>query len=202
MLGLIPHSSRVARQVVIFHEPGNSKSDAAIAVLEQLDRDGEFTGQYEWKYCDITAAEGVAVMRGAAVKGFPQIFVQTEEAGISPFPGVFTPNAFRRYHRSRTAALEAGAGKLSRPLQQPAPPKATASSEPTSIRDWLDSVNPSLAVYAEALHEYGFENVHLLTDATEEDLAESLADIKMKKPHQRTVKKAFAALKAAEKDEL
>jgi flagellar biosynthesis/type III secretory pathway M-ring protein FliF/YscJ len=81
--------------------------------------------------------------------------------------------------------------------QQQQQPTAAGSAQtnPVPIRDWLVHVNPVLAVYAEALGEYGYENTHLLRDATDEDIAEALADIKMKKPHQRTAKKAIVSLR-------
>ena len=90
---------------------------------------------------------------------------------------------------------EKQAKQQQKPPQKQPTAAGSAQTNPVPIRDWLVHVNPVLAVYAEALGEYGYENTHLLRDATDEDIAEALADIKMKKPHQRTAKKAIVSLR-------
>jgi len=64
-----------------------------------------------------------------------------------------------------------------------------------SVGLWLTSVNPALAVYAEAMAEYGFENTGLLRDADEETVADCFAEVSMKKPHQAAARRAVAALR-------
>ena len=62
------------------------------------------------------------------------------------------------------------------------------------IATWLTSVHPALAVYAEAMAGYGFEDTGMLGDADEEDLAECFAELGVKKPHQTKIRRAAAAL--------
>jgi hypothetical protein len=62
------------------------------------------------------------------------------------------------------------------------------------IATWLTSVNPALAVYTEAMADYGFENTGMLGDAEEEELAECFAELGVKKPHQAKIRRAIAAL--------
>jgi hypothetical protein len=72
-----------------------------------------------------------------------------------------------------------------------------ATQEPARavpIATWLTSVNPALAVYAEAMADYGFENTGMLGDAEEEELAECFAELGVKKPHQAKIRRAIAAL--------
>ena len=64
------------------------------------------------------------------------------------------------------------------------------------IATWLTSVNPALAVYAEAMADYGFEDTCMLGDADEEDLADCFAELGVKKPHQTKIRRAAAALGA------
>jgi hypothetical protein len=45
------------------------------------------------------------------------------------------------------------------------------------IASWLTSVHPALAVYAEAMAGYGFEDTGMLGDAVEEDLVECFAEL-------------------------
>jgi hypothetical protein len=58
-------------------------------------------------------------------------------------------------------------------------------------------VNPALAVYAEAMADYGFENTGMLRDVEEEELAECFAELGTKKPHQAKIRRAIAALGGA-----
>jgi hypothetical protein len=62
------------------------------------------------------------------------------------------------------------------------------------ICQWLTSVNPVFTQYAEPLAEYGYENVTLLHDADEPDFLEALTELKVKKPHIKSLLKAFRAL--------
>jgi hypothetical protein len=41
--------SSTTQKLVIFHDPGNEKSGAAIEILKKLDEEGGFGGTYEWK---------------------------------------------------------------------------------------------------------------------------------------------------------
>jgi hypothetical protein len=63
-----------------------------------------------------------------------------------------------------------------------------------SIEDWLLSVNPNLTCYAAALAHYGFNDVSLLIEATEEDIKEALQAVGMKKPHERVFLNGFRVL--------
>jgi hypothetical protein len=58
-------------------------------------------------------------------------------------------------------------------------------------------VNTALAVYADAMAAYGFENTGMLRDADELDLADCFVVLDMKKPHQTAVRRAVAALRPA-----
>ena len=62
------------------------------------------------------------------------------------------------------------------------------------IATWPTSVNPALAVYAEAMAGYVFENTGMLVGADEEDLADCFAELGVKKPHQTKIRRAAAAL--------
>ena len=64
------------------------------------------------------------------------------------------------------------------------------------IASWLTSVHPALAVYAEAMAGYGFENTGMLGDADEEDLEDCFAELGVKKPHQTKIRRVAAALGA------
>jgi hypothetical protein len=65
------------------------------------------------------------------------------------------------------------------------------------IATWLTIENPALAVYAEAMAAYGFENTGMLGDADEDDLADCFAELGVKKPHQTKIRRAAAALAGA-----
>jgi hypothetical protein len=64
-------------------------------------------------------------------------------------------------------------------------------SGPASIGSWLASVNTVLEQYADRLSDYGYENVDLLLDADEADLVEALTELKVKKPHAKSLLKSF-----------
>jgi hypothetical protein len=82
------------------------------------------------------------------------------------------------------------------------------AEEVKPIREWLVSVKASLEQYAEAFEEYGYEDTEVLMGATEEDFAEAVGKLGVKKPHRRLLvramtrcwpwklKKAIAKLKA------
>ena len=62
------------------------------------------------------------------------------------------------------------------------------------IRAWLVSTHPVLGIYAEAFAEYGYEDTGFLRGAREEDLTEAMAELKVKKPHRRTILIEFRRL--------
>jgi hypothetical protein len=57
-------------------------------------------------------------------------------------------------------------------------------------------LHPALAVYAEAMADYGFEDTDMLGDADEEDLSGCVTELGVKKPHQTKIRRAAAALGA------
>ena len=71
---------------------------------------------------------------------------------------------------------------------------ASKTTSDTAIADWLSSTNPAVAIYAEGLAEYGYDNVGVLMDAEEADLVEAFETVQVKKPHQKVILKAIAAL--------
>ena len=73
---------------------------------------------------------------------------------------------------------------------------ASAPTTNTPIKQWLESVHPSLATYADPLAAYGYEDTAMLMDAGEADLTEAFDDasVNMKKPHRKKFLTAFAAL--------
>ena len=73
---------------------------------------------------------------------------------------------------------------------------ADGPAQAVPIATWLTSVHPALAVYAEAMAGYGFEDTGMLGDADEEDLAGCFAELGVKKPHQTKIRRAAAALGA------
>jgi hypothetical protein len=48
-MGFKELESSTTQKVVVFHEPGNDASDAAVATLKKLDEEGGYSGTYEWK---------------------------------------------------------------------------------------------------------------------------------------------------------
>ena len=58
------------------------------------------------------------------------------------------------------------------------------------------SINPALGPYAMPLAEYGYDNLGVLQEANEQELDEAMAEIGVKKPHRKLVKKAFRLLVA------
>lgn len=71
------------------------------------------------------------------------------------------------------------------------------------VLDWLASTSAGLdQKYGPALIEYGYDSMNALTAGTEDDLVEALgelelngAEVKVKKPHQKLIVKAFKELK-------
>jgi hypothetical protein len=61
-----------------------------------------------------------------------------------------------------------------------------------AIATWLTSLHPALAVYAEAMAGYGFEDTGMLGDVGEDDLTECFAELGVKKPHQAKIRRAVA----------
>jgi hypothetical protein len=64
------------------------------------------------------------------------------------------------------------------------------------IAEWLGRLNPALGVYAAGLSANGYENVGMLEEASDGELAEVLADLGAKRPHQRRILRAAEALRA------
>ena len=50
-------------------------------------------------------------------------------------------------------------------------------SECTTVGVWLASIHSSFHVYAPSFNEYGYEDTVLLKNATEDDLAQDLAEM-------------------------
>jgi chemotaxis protein histidine kinase CheA len=109
------------------------------------------------------------------------------------------------------AGAGSGAGAApsqSAPPAQQAPPPArhAAAGHPPAhanpcaghlaVQDWLRGVNPNLVKYGDALAGCGYEDTQLLAEASDEELREALAEVEMKKPHQKLVLKGIAALRA------
>jgi hypothetical protein len=65
------------------------------------------------------------------------------------------------------------------------------------VLDWLTSVHSAVVVYAQGLRDYGYEDTALLCEATAEEIQDAFEDVGMKKPHQKMVRTAHAALRAA-----
>ena len=59
------------------------------------------------------------------------------------------------------------------------------------IGEWLSDANPALSVYAPAFEAYGFENLGLLRTASEDELAEAMDELRVKRPHRRLIGKAL-----------
>ena len=64
------------------------------------------------------------------------------------------------------------------------------------IRRWLSDTNANLAKYAEAFEDYGYEDVGVLEEATEEDIDEVMEEVQMKMGRRRLLVNAMAALRA------
>ena len=87
------------------------------------------------------------------------------------------------------------------PAQAAPPAPADAAAADTvhlAVADWLLSVNKNLVKYSESLSDYGYEDTHLLAEATDSELQEAFSspEVKMKKPHQKLALKGVSALRA------
>jgi hypothetical protein len=69
-------------------------------------------------------------------------------------------------------------------------------SECTSVGVWLASIHSSFHVYAPSFNEYGYEDTVLLKNATEDDLAQDLTEMGVKKNHARIILNAVTELRA------
>merc|ERR1719393_1219666 len=69
-------------------------------------------------------------------------------------------------------------------------------SECTTVGAWLASIHSSFDVYAPSCNEYGYEDTVLLKNATEDDLAQDLAEMGVKKNHSRIILNAVTELRA------
>ena len=65
-----------------------------------------------------------------------------------------------------------------------------------SIKEWLVSVNPILARYAEAFIEYGYDDTSLLMGATRQDIEDAADELQLKRGHRRALLNAFSACQA------
>jgi hypothetical protein len=72
---------------------------------------------------------------------------------------------------------------------------AKSSCSFVSIRDWLLTVNPELAAYADALSSRGYPDTRALADSEVETLVETMADLGMIAEQQQQVLKAFARVR-------
>ena len=77
------------------------------------------------------------------------------------------------------------------------PPESGAAARPDkSVDDWLSSIK--LGAFAFKIIEEGYEELQFLCDADESDIDELVAELQssagMKKPHAKTLKKAWRAL--------
>lgn len=72
------------------------------------------------------------------------------------------------------------------------PSKLDRQRSQITVDAWLQTVK--LDRYASAIKDAGYDELQFLQDAQEEDIDEVLVDIKMKKPHVRTFKKAWRLL--------
>jgi hypothetical protein len=69
-------------------------------------------------------------------------------------------------------------------------------AKPVAIGEWLEGINPTLSKYTSDFVEYGYDNHEMIMAQKLEDIAESLAELKLKKPHVRMVMEACSAEKA------
>jgi septin family protein len=69
------------------------------------------------------------------------------------------------------------------------------------IKEWLTSISPALAMYADAFEDYGYEDTALLQAVDEGALMKALLDkdTKVKKGHQDAILAAFKVLRASTK---
>ena len=68
----------------------------------------------------------------------------------------------------------------------------------TSIAEWLATINSAVTVYAQALADYGYDNVGMLVEAEQAELEEALDEVAVKKPHRKAILRGFAKLKLQE----
>ena len=68
--------------------------------------------------------------------------------------------------------------------------------ETVRIERWLASLSPHLAQYADAFHEYGYNDTGFLAGATEQDILDAIDECGVKKGHRRALLTAAAALRA------
>jgi hypothetical protein len=61
-----------------------------------------------------------------------------------------------------------------------------SQTAPGELEQWLVSIHPAFETYAAALIDYGYEDLDFLREADEEDFAEALTQVGMKKPAHRT----------------
>jgi hypothetical protein len=72
------------------------------------------------------------------------------------------------------------------PLPQPLLAQTLSQTAPGELEQWLVSIHPAFETYAAALIDYGYEDLDFLREADEEDFAEALTQVGMKKPAHRT----------------
>jgi hypothetical protein len=70
---------------------------------------------------------------------------------------------------------------------------AIESAHGQKVDEWLQSINPVLAQYADALEEYGYSNADMLLQQDTADLEDDFNAMKIKKPHRRLLMKACSA---------
>jgi protein-L-isoaspartate O-methyltransferase len=93
---------------------------------------------------------------------------------------------------SAKAAEEATPPAAATNVPEGDPAKLSRQSSQVSVESWLAQVK--LERYSAAIKEQGYDELLFLKDAHEDDIDEMLTDIKMKKPHARTFKKAWQLL--------
>jgi hypothetical protein len=98
----------------------------------------------------------------------------------------------------KAAAAAAKADAAAAVVAAPQTQKPSASPPRLPVLLWLADIGDHMAVYADQLSAYGYEDSNMLKCATDEDLAEAFGELDIKKPHQRAIKNAIATLKEEE----
>ena len=71
----------------------------------------------------------------------------------------------------------------------------TTNTAEVAVRVWLASVSPHLVQYAAAFAQYGYESTVIMADSNEADFAADMEELNVKKPHRRTILRAFRELR-------
>ena len=115
---------------------------------------------------------------------------------LSGDPPVQTAQGSQPIAAPPAAAMMEPEPEVARRAEEGVPPARAA----VSVSEWLASIK--LEAYADAIAEEGYDELQFLGDAEEADIDELLetlqgsAGVGMKKPHARTLKKAWKALRS------